>query len=384
MVVKTIAGVALSLGSKPGGDSAPGVEPVGESRRSESSETIRIEVPGLVFVHAVITVLITFAFLRFFIQVLSVCVLIGLSLILAAVLAPLVSWLERHRFSRGLASLVAIALVVLVVLALLGLVVPPMVIQGIEFVNALPSLIDEGQRILERYPDLVQSLEGVADKVRRDPGMIFSGFLRFGLSAATTIFAGVLLLTLTLYFLTDEKRIRAGVLRLIPDRYRSRFDETLTGVATVVRAFFAGQAIISSLFAVFTFILLTIFGVPYAVILAALAFFLDAIPNIGSLVATVLPTLLALTQSVKTAIIVFAIILVYNQIEANLLSPRILGDKLKVPPVLTMIAILIGGALFGIVGIILAIPLAGTAPVIERIWTRDRVVVADGPDNTGA
>lgn len=346
----------------------------GHTMESDGDAPIRtrIEVPGRVFVQAVIAVLITYGLLRFFIQVLSIAILIGLSLILAAVLAPVVAWLERHRVRRGLASLLSIGLVVLVVLALLGLVVPPLVIQGIEFANNLPGLIDHWQRVLERYPDLFQSLENVANRLRQDPGAIFSGFLRFGVGAATILFGGVLLLTLTLYFLMDQERIRAAVLRQFPPKYRSRVEETLEGLAVVVRSYFAGQAIVSTIYAIFTFILLTVLGVPYAAILAAIAFFLDAIPNIGSLIATVVPSLIALTQSLVTAIIVAAALIIYNQIENNLISPRILGDKLKVPPVLTMIAILVGGALFGILGIIIAIPLAGAVPVIERIWFGDR------------
>lgn len=358
---------------------AESVGPTDGARESEHAPIrTRIEVPGHFFVQVVLTVLITVGLLRFFVQVLSICILVGLALILAAVLAPVVAWLQRHRVGRGLASLIAIGLVVLLVLAVLGMVVPPLVIEGIEFANNLPGLIDHWQNVLQRYPDVFQSLERLANKLREDPGAIFTGFLRFGVGAATALFSAVLVLTLTLYFLMDQERIRDAILRQVPQKYRARADETLSAVAVVVRAYFTGQAIVSAIYSIFTFLLLTVLGVPYAAILAAIAFFLDAIPNIGSLIATVLPSLIALTQSLTTAIIVAAALILYNQVENNLISPRILGDRLKVPPVLTMIAILVGGALFGILGIILAIPLAGAIPVIERIWLRERLVVPAG------
>jgi predicted PurR-regulated permease PerM len=325
-------------------------------------------VPGRVFFRAVIAVLITVALLRFFEQVMGALILIALSLILAAALNPLVAWLERHRFGRWLASLIGIATVVIVVLAVLGLVVPPLVIQGIEFAHNLPDLIDRWRAALAGSPEIFGSLERGADRLRENPMAIFTGVLRFGANAATTLFLAILLLTLTLYFLIDRERIRAAVLRQVPLRYRDKADLTLSEVARVVRAYTAGQAILSLLFALYTFILLTIFGLPYAAILAALAFFLDAIPNIGSLIATILPALVGLTRSLLTAIIVAGAILIDNQIENNLLGPRILSGRLEVPPVLTMIAIIFGGELFGIVGIIIAIPLAGIIPVIERIW----------------
>jgi predicted PurR-regulated permease PerM len=328
----------------------------------------RIEVSGRTFVRAVIAALITFALLQFFTQVLGVGVLVALALILTAILAPLVEWLERHGLGRGLASALGILLVVVVILAVLGIVVPPLVVQGIELANTLPALIDRWRTTLERYPDILMSLEGIAHRLRDNPGAVFTSILRFGVGAATTIFGGILLLTLTLYFLIDRERVRAGVLRQVPEAYRDRADRTISGVAHVSRAYFAGQLVLSTSFAIVTFILLTVLGVPFAAILAALAFFLDGIPNIGSLIAIILPALMALTKSLTTAIIVAAVLIIYNQIENYLISPKILSGRLKVPPVLTMIAILVGGELFGILGIIIAIPLAGALPVIERIW----------------
>lgn len=364
---------AMSDGAVPDGGETPAPAPDHHDRRAgvdPPATRVRLEVPGTVFVQAIAAVLVTYAIIRFFTQVLGVAVLVGLALILAAILAPLVGWLERHGVKRGLASLLGIAVVVVLLLALLGSVIPPLVIQGIEFANTLPNLIDQWQSELSRYPDIQAALQGVASKIQQDPGAIFTGFLRFGASAASILFGFVLWLTLTLYFLIDRERIRDAVLRQVPGYYRGRAELTLTETARVVRAYFVGQVIVSSIFAAFTFILLTALGVPYAAILAALSFFLSAIPNIGSLIATVLPALLALSQSVTKAVIVAAAIIIYNQIENNFISPRILGSRLQIPPVLTMIAILVGGALFGILGIIIAVPLAGVVPVIERIWVQ--------------
>jgi predicted PurR-regulated permease PerM len=279
-----------------------------------------------------------------------------------------VEWFERHGLGRGLASALAVLLVVVVILALLGLVLPPLITQGIQLTNALPDLIDRWRTTLERTPDILVSLEGIAHRLRDNPGAIFSSILRFGVGAATTIFGGILLLTLTLYFLIDRERVRAGVLRQVPAAYRERADLTISEVARICRAYFAGQAVLSASFAIVTFVLLTVLDVPFAAILAALAFFLDGIPNIGSLIAIILPALMGLTKSLTTAIIVAAVLIVYNQIENYLISPKVLSGRLKIPPVLTMIAILVGGNLFGILGIIIAIPLAGAIPVIERIW----------------
>src|SRR5690606_1617199 len=202
-----------------------------------------------------------------------------------------------------------------------------------------------------------------------NPAELLSGALEFGFGVASVIFAGVLLLTLALYFLIDGDRVRTAVLRLTPREYRARVEASMDGTAEVIRAYFIGQTIVSSIFAVFTFLLLTVLDVPYAAVFAALAFFLDAIPNIGATLANVIPATVALaTRGLTIALVVVGAVLVYQQIENNIIQPRVLSGRLKVPPVLTLIAILVGGKLLGVLGVILAIPVAGMLPVLERIW----------------
>src|SRR5690606_4830141 len=112
-----------------------------------------------------------------------------------------------------------------------------------------------------------------------------------------------------------------------------------------------------------------VLGVPYAAVFAALALLLAAIPHIGATLANVIPAPDALaTRGVTIALVVVAAVLVYQQIENNVIHPRVLSGRLKVPPVLTLIAILVGGKLLGVLGVILAIPHAGMLPVLERIW----------------
>lgn len=328
----------------------------------------RIDIPGRVFVRAVVSVVFAAALLRFFAKITGALILIALSLILAAILDPLAGWFQRRGLRRGLASALAVLVVLLVVAGLLALVIPPLVVQGIELAENLPYLLDYLRRALADYPGVYNGLERAATRLRENPAALFTGFLSFGLNTVTVIFSAVVLLTLAMYFLTDKERIRGGVLRHVPLAYRERAERTLSEGARAIQAYFVGQVIVSFLFALYIFILLTIFGVPYATVLAVLGFFLDALPTIGSFFATLLPTLLALTRSLTTAIIVLAAIMTYTQIESNLISPRVLGGRLKIPPVLTMIAFLVGGQLFGILGIIIFIPLAGMVPVIDRIW----------------
>ncbi len=331
----------------------------------------RIDVPWSVFVKGIVALLVMQGLLLFFQQVTVVVIVLALALFLTAALSPLAAWIERKGLGRGLASLLAVGAAVLVILALLALVIPPLVIEVIEFVNNLPFHLARLQRLATSYPELFQALERIAQRVRENPRAFFTGFLRVGADAAGAIFSGVIILTLALYFLMDQEQIRKVLLDHLPERHRDRVDLTITEVARVIRGYFVGQAIVSSIFAILTFLLLTILGVPYATVLAGLAFALDAIPNIGATLAVIIPALVAFaSEGIVDALIVVGVVMVYQQIENNLISPRILGKRLEIPPVLTLVAILVGGAVLGVIGVIIAIPLAGTLPVLDRIWWR--------------
>jgi predicted PurR-regulated permease PerM len=317
----------------------------------------------------VITVLLTMAAIWMVTSLTGVIVLIVLSLLMAVVLSDLATWLERRGVGHGIAALISIVAVLLVIGFVLAITIPPLVTELDEFISNLPR-IGEGLRgRLSGNPSLYAALERKIQDLRRDPTGVLTGAFHFGWGVATNIFACILILTLTLYFLIDGANTRASVLRHTPARYRERVDATMIGTAQVIKAYFIGRSIISAIYAVFTFVLLVVLHVPYAIVFAALGFFLSAIPNIGSLLATVIPSLVALAdRGITTAIIVAASLLAYQQLENNYIQPRILSNRLNVSPIATMIGVLAGGKLLGVVGVILAVPVVGVLPVIESVW----------------
>ena len=333
-------------------------------------KSVRIEVPGATFAKAAVAVVLIVIALWAIRTLSSILLLIALSLIVAGMLSGIVSWLQRRGLGRGLASVLALMVAVIVIAGVLAMVLPPLVIETIEFVNNLPEIAAQVEARLRPYPDLRVAIENRIDELRRDPWDLVGGVVQAGRDALGVVIGGVLLLTPDLYFLIDVERDRGAVHRLTPPRYRDRVGATIDAAGSTVRAYFIGQAIVSTLFAAYTFLLLTILGVPYAIVMAALGFVLDAIPNIGSLLATIIPALLALTISPVVAAITVGAFLVYQQIENNLISPRVIGNRLNIPPVMTMIAVLVGGRLMGVIGIFIAIPIAGMMPSFERIWIR--------------
>lgn len=332
-------------------------------------QNTRVDVPARVFVKVVVTILLTLFLIGFFEQITRVVVMLALALIITAVLDPAVGWLQRHHIPRGLASALALLCMVILVLALLVLVVPPVITQGIALAQDLPNILERLRRALVDYPSIYAAIERHTTALQRDPSRFFTGFFRFGVSVLAAIVTGILILTLALYCLVDKTRLLNAVLRHTPVHYRSRVSQTIRECASVIRAYFAGQAIVSTLCAIYVFIVLTILGVPFAIVLTAFAFVLDGIPNIGSTVSTVITGITALATTSPTAAIVVVIAYqAYNLVENNFISPRILGNRLNIPAVLTLTAILIGGQVLGVIGVVLAIPLAGMLPVFDRIW----------------
>ncbi len=329
----------------------------------------RIDISGRTLARIVIAALLTLAAMWLIASLGDVIVMVLLAVVIAVVLSVFVNWLERKGVKRGLAALLSLVGVLLVVGSVLAITIPPLVTEFSEFLANLPSTAEGVRARLSGSPEIYNAIVNAVERLRHNPAELLSGALEFGFGVASVIFAGVLLLTLALYFLIDGDRVRAAVLRLTPREYRARVEATLNGTAEVIRAYFIGQTIVSSIFAVFTFLLLTVLDVPYAALFDDLAFFLDAIPNRGAKISNVIPSTVALaTRGVTIALVVVAAVLVYQQIENNVIQPRVLSGRLKVPSVLTLIAILAGGKLLGVLGVILAIPLAGMLPVLERIW----------------
>jgi predicted PurR-regulated permease PerM len=144
--------------------------------------------------------------------------------------------------------------------------------------------------------------------------------------------------------------------------------QALPEISKVVSGYLAGQVITSLLFGIFTFTVLSIAGVPQPLFLALLAGILDAVPIVGVFIATIPAFLLALTVSVPAAIAVLIAYVVYQQIENYVIVPRVYRNTLQISSFAVLIAVIIGSELLGIVGALIALPIAAAIPVVERVW----------------
>jgi predicted PurR-regulated permease PerM len=359
------------------GLSRPGAATEGNDRAAaESSPTAPAAVTRVLLELPVVTilkVLVTIAAILVLGQIWQILFLVFIGLFIAMVLERPVSWLEERRFPRGFAIATVLGGAIFLIALVLWFVTPGLVSQVRTFWVQLPVYIETALAwTAERWPDFYeQAVTWAQQQDLNMGGLDVRGVLAQGIDVIAAIFNVVIVLIIAVYFLADQGQSLLGINDWIPARYATKMQRTFPAVARTVNGYVTGQAINSTLFALFVLVLMTTLGVPSAGVLALIAAIGDAIPQVGVTLATIPAVLLALTQSVETAVIVVIAYTVYQQIENYVTSPRVFSQTLQLRPLVTLIAILIGGKLLGIVGLLLALPVAAAIPEVVAIWRED-------------
>lgn len=299
---------------------------------------------------------------------------IGAAIFLALGLDPAVSWLERHRFPRWLAILTVVAAVLAIFTGLVFAVIPVIVDQTSNLVNGLTPLI-EGlqdanwvanlQKNLPSYIDLQAIIAGALEFIKNNATSIGGGVLQVGLGIASGAFGIVIVLILTLYFVASLGSMKRGLYQLVPATKRARFADIAEQVSDSVGRYVVGQGTLALANGILSFIYLSIVGAEYPALFAFLAFLFSLVPLVGTLSGSILITLSCLVfDGVPTAIAVGIYYAIYMQLEAYVLNPNIMKRAVRVPGVIVVIAALAGGTLLGILGALIAIPVAASILII--------------------
>jgi predicted PurR-regulated permease PerM len=329
---------------------------------------MQIDLPVLTIVKVVVTI----ALILLLGQVWQILFLVFLGLFLAMVLARPVSWLEGRGLPNGLAIGAVLGSAIGLVVLVLWIGTPSLVEQSREFLVRLPEDVDKVLAwTANRWPDFYLQATAWAETQQLDLGagnLDIRGVLSQGVDLFSGVINAAIVVIIAVYILADRGESLEGVYQWMPPRQASKLRRTFPAVTRVVNGYVVGQGINSALFALFTLILLTALNVPSAVLLALIAAIGDAIPQVGVTIATIPAVLLALTQSVQTALIVLAAYMIYQVIENYVTSPRVFSQTLQLRPLVTLVAVLIGGKLLGIIGVLLALPIAAALPTVMEIW----------------
>jgi predicted PurR-regulated permease PerM len=317
--------------------------------------------PFFVGMSAAAGVAVTYGLVELVIRARAVLVLIGLAMFIAAGLEPAVSWLTRHRFPRWAAVTTILLIAVGIFAGFLAAAIPPLTTQATALANELPHYLhtlQDHNSSLGRLNTRFHIQQRLSKLLSTKSTALVGGVLGAGalvLSAATSVLA---VAVLVVYFLAAMPRIRLFVYRFAPQSRRARVILIGDEIFTKVGGFVLGNFLTSVIAGLGTYIWLLIFGIPYAILLALLVALLDLIPVVGSTAGGAIVSLVALTVSLPVAIATLGFYIAYRLAEDYLIVPRILGRTVQVPAVVTVVALLVGGALMGIVGALVAIPVA--------------------------
>jgi predicted PurR-regulated permease PerM len=355
----------------PPGEPGTPVTPAGPEPQLLVTKT-QLHLPVITIVKVVVTI----ALILLLGQIWQILFLVFLGLFLAMVLARPVQWLQERGLPRGLAIGAVLGAGIGVVTLVLWLGAPSLVTQSREFLVRLPEDVDKALAwTANRWPDFYLQATTWAETQELDFGAAgnvdFQGILSQGFDVISGLVNAIIVVIIAVYILADQGESLEGVYQWMPARQASKLRRTFPAVTNVVNGYVVGQGINSALFALFTLILLSALHVPSAIVLAFIAAIGDAIPQVGVTIATIPAVLLALTVSVQTALIVLAAYMIYQVVENYVTSPRVFSQTLQLRPLVTLVAVLVGGKLLGIVGVLLALPVAAALPTVMEIWFRD-------------
>lgn len=296
----------------------------------------------------------------------STLTILVVALFLTLALNPLVEWLGRRGLKRSL-SVGIVFVGLLVVSTLLGLLVfPPVVTQGSELVQQAPTYLDRilttaWIQELDKNYDVVDKINEEFNKRLTDETFISSvlgGVLGAGRAVLNGVFQTFTILILTLYFLAALPKMKRTANSMVPASRRNRFAQLSEEIMRRTGSYAIGQVSIATINAILSYVMMRLLGIPYAAVLAVLVGFLGLIPMVGATLGAAVVCLVAFFDEPRVALFAAIYYLVYQQVENYVIAPKILQRTVSVPGALTVVAALAGGTLLGVLGALLAIPVA--------------------------
>ncbi|GAA2851688.1 MULTISPECIES: AI-2E family transporter [Microbacterium] len=323
------------------------------------------------------------------VQMLSTVLLyIGTALFLSLGLDPLVSFLERRGMPRWASVLTTIVAVLGVFTAIVLIILPVVIEQISQLVTKITDLIVNGDQTIQNLKDWMTdtfpnlrvndvfayvedwlSKEDWAKNVTEWGGSIGQGVLIVGGAVLTGLFGAFIVLVLTIYLTASTPSLKRAVYQLVPASRRERFIDIADQITDSVGHYVMGQVTLGVINGILSSIYLSIINAPFTAVLAVVAFFFSLIPLVGTLTGSTLIVLACLIPGVgspATALAAAIYYLIYMQIEAYFIAPRIMSRAVAVPGAVVVIAALSGGALLGLLGALIAIPVAASILIIYR------------------
>jgi predicted PurR-regulated permease PerM len=292
--------------------------------------------------------------------------LLIVSMFLALALNPIVDALVERGVRRA-GSVAVVFTGLLVAFVLIGfLVIPPVVVQGTELAQQAPKYIENllgssWVRELDKSYDVIDKVRAELQARMTDQQFlegVLGGILGAGRAVLNGLFQVFTVLVLTLYFLSSLPRVKNAAYAMVPATRRPRVESLSEEIMRRTGSYAIGQVVIATLNALLSYVMMTIVGIPYAAVLAVTVGLLGLIPMIGATLGAAVVCIVAFFDEPKKALIALIYYLVYQQLENYVVAPRVMQHTVSVPGPVTIVAALAGAALLGVLGALLAIPVA--------------------------
>ncbi|MFL5455172.1 MAG: AI-2E family transporter [Myxococcales bacterium] len=298
-----------------------------------------------------------------------VVLLVVVALVFAGTFHPLVAWMERRGLGRIFSLILLFVGSILLASLFLFLTVPPLAEELADIVHGAPANRERLIALLQQRSLTLPLAHAVQNAgLEQTFARIESSLPGYASQAAKVAGYFVTTIVLSFYFLADGKRTQGVLYAVVPREYHMRLARILHNLETIVGGYMRGQLITSAAIAVFTFLLLTVCQVPNALSLALFAALADVIPFVGGLLAAAFAALSALPHGLPAAGVVLISMLVYTEFESRILVPRVYGHVLRLSPAAVLLALLAGGTMLGVMGALLALPIAaGLQMILEEL-----------------
>ena len=299
---------------------------------------------------------------------------IGAALFLALGVEPAIAFLLRRGFPRWAALLTVIVVLLGAAVGILFAIVPVVADQLTLLITGIVEWVQSGQalswlnQLHAQFPTVInqQNLNTVVDWAQKNAGTITGGVLKTALGIVSGFFGAIVIVILTIYFTASLPSITRAAAQLVPATRRARFSDLSDQITDSVGKYVMGQVTLALVNGVLSAIYLTIIGAKFAILLAVIAFMFSLIPLVGTITGSIVIVAACFISSPATAIAAAIYYLIYMQVEAYVLSPRIMNRAVAVPGAVVVIAALAGGSLLGILGALVAIPVAASILLIIK------------------
>lgn len=305
----------------------------------------------------------------------EVLAILFIALIFASAVDPWVDAMEKYRFPRWLSILLIYAVLLIALALVIILLIPPMTQQTLQLADSFPEYFSKVGVAFESLKNFSaeHGILGELDKGLNALKGNITGVVSSAFSSVAGFFGGVasffIVLVITFYMTIEESSIKRTLTFILPDSYQPFTLQLINKVQRKIGDWLKGQLVLSLMLGVLVYVGLLILGVDYALVLGVVAAFGEFIPYLGPVLAAIPSLFLAFTQSPIKALFVLIFYIIIQQIENQILVPKVMQKAVGLNPIVCIVALLIGAKIAGFVGVILAIPVAtAISVVVKEFW----------------